>query len=251
MGTVHSGPKNPNWRGGRSVASSGYVLIRVGVGHPLADVRGYAYEHRLVAERKLGRPLAKGEHVHHVDGNKRNNAPANLEVLTVAEHRAEHRVPRKAALRLPGEPNPEIACGCGCGEQFKRYDGSGRPRRFLPGHNGHEAARQEAVLDILKGGPLTVADLVRLSGGKKRAVAVALQRLKARGVVAQVARGHWVRTTSLPGAEEVDVGIARAIADALLEVGFPVTAQSAPKVAETLRRLASAYETSFSGSEAA
>src|SRR4051812_41815968 len=45
---------NPNWRGGRSIASNGYIIVRVGVGHHLADVRGYAYEHRLVAEQKLG-----------------------------------------------------------------------------------------------------------------------------------------------------------------------------------------------------
>lgn len=64
------GPTNSNWRGGRSLASNGYILLRVGVGHLLADVRGYAYEHRVVAEAKLGRRLRKGEHVHHVDGDK-------------------------------------------------------------------------------------------------------------------------------------------------------------------------------------
>ena len=34
--------KNSNWRGGRSLASNGYILLRVGIKHPLADVRGYA-----------------------------------------------------------------------------------------------------------------------------------------------------------------------------------------------------------------
>lgn len=43
------------WKGGRSIASNGYVLVRVGKKHHLADVRGYAYEHRIVAEQKLGR----------------------------------------------------------------------------------------------------------------------------------------------------------------------------------------------------
>lgn len=40
---------------GRSIASNGYVLIWVGRDHPLADVRGYAYEHRLVASQTIGR----------------------------------------------------------------------------------------------------------------------------------------------------------------------------------------------------
>jgi hypothetical protein len=47
------GPKNGFWKGGKSIASNGYMLIRVGVNHHLSDVRGYAYEHRLVAEQKI------------------------------------------------------------------------------------------------------------------------------------------------------------------------------------------------------
>ncbi len=137
MGVVHPGSRNPNWKGGRSVASNGYVLVRVGVGHRLADVRGYAYEHRLAAEAKLGRPLAPTEQVHHVDGNKQNNVPDNLEVVTPAEHRATHRRHARG-LRLPGEPNPTVPCACGCGETFARFDPSGRPRRFVSGHNARQ-----------------------------------------------------------------------------------------------------------------
>jgi hypothetical protein len=37
--------------------------------------------HRQVAEAKIGRPLAKGEVVHHIDGNKLNNHPDNIAVL--------------------------------------------------------------------------------------------------------------------------------------------------------------------------
>ena len=48
------GEVNGQWKGGRTVASNGYILIRVGKEHHLADVRGYAYEHRLIAETKLG-----------------------------------------------------------------------------------------------------------------------------------------------------------------------------------------------------
>lgn len=57
--------RNGNWRGGRVVDPRGYVLIRVGVGHPLADVRGYAYEHRLIAAKNAS---VIGKQVHHEDG---------------------------------------------------------------------------------------------------------------------------------------------------------------------------------------
>lgn len=130
---------NPNWKGGRSIASNGYVLIKVGTGHHLADVRGYAYEHRLVAERKLGRRLLPGEQVHHIDEDKQDNDPDNLEVVTIAEHRVHHRT-TGVRRRMPGEPNPTIACACGCGESFAKFDAHGRPRRFVTGHNTQKAA---------------------------------------------------------------------------------------------------------------
>jgi hypothetical protein len=142
--------RNHQWKGGRSIASNGYVLIKVGVDHHLADVRGYAYEHRLVAEQKIGRRLLAGEIVHHVDGDKQNNDPANLQVEpSIAAHRVEHRGPA-SNLRTPGERNPTIACACRCDARFKKYDALGRPRRFVVGHNverdteGRFAARRFA-----------------------------------------------------------------------------------------------------------
>ena len=135
-----TGASNPNWRGGKSIASNGYVLIRVGKGHHLADVRGYAYEHRLVAEEQLGRRLRKNEIPHHINGVKTDNRQENIEVVrSIAHHRAKHR--RRTDLREPDEQNRTISCACGCGSRLRRYDRWNRPRRFLSGHNTAERNR--------------------------------------------------------------------------------------------------------------
>lgn len=44
------------------------------------------HAHRVLAEIKIGRRLLRGEVVHHIDGNKKNNALSNLQVLTQSEH---------------------------------------------------------------------------------------------------------------------------------------------------------------------
>lgn len=135
MAKHNVGSKNGMWRGGRSIASNGYVLIRIGRDHHLADSRGYAYEHRVVAESVIGRPLLKGEQVHHRNGDKTDNRPENLEVTaTIAEHRAHHRG-AGSRRRLPGQQNDLVRCACGCGQRLDRFDRDGRPRRYVSGHN--------------------------------------------------------------------------------------------------------------------
>ena len=111
----------------------GYVLVYVGKRHHLADVRGYAYQHRLVAEQKLGRRLRKGEEVHHKKTSS-DNAPGDIEVKTSRwHHKVEHRKPG-SKRRLPEERNPVIKCKCGCGARFPKYDNSNRPRLYVAGH---------------------------------------------------------------------------------------------------------------------
>ena len=59
--------------------------------HPNAAKNGIVGEHVVVASEKIGRPLLPGEVVHHVDGDKANNDPDNLRVMTNSDHMRYHR----------------------------------------------------------------------------------------------------------------------------------------------------------------
>lgn len=49
------------------------------------------YFYRAVMEAQVRRPLRDDEEVHHVNEDSTDDRPENLELLTLAEHRARHR----------------------------------------------------------------------------------------------------------------------------------------------------------------
>jgi hypothetical protein len=75
-----AGSKNYFWKGGRKI-NNGYIKIHK-PDHPHCDSDGYIYEHRLVMEQKLGRYLLPTERPHHINGNRKDNRPGNLELFS-------------------------------------------------------------------------------------------------------------------------------------------------------------------------
>lgn len=81
----------PPWKIEKIVSkgSYNYCVVR---GHPNATRHGYVLHHRIVVENSLLRILDSNEVVHHIDGNKKNNSLANLEVMSKSKHTRQHQI---------------------------------------------------------------------------------------------------------------------------------------------------------------
>lgn len=76
-----------NWNGGKSL-DNGYVRFLM-PDHQRANCRGYVYEHIVVMEKKLGRSLIDNENVHHINGNRSDNRPENLELWSTKQPKGQ------------------------------------------------------------------------------------------------------------------------------------------------------------------
>ncbi len=75
-------PKAPNGMGHRE--PHGYIYLTK-MRHPNAQKKGRIYEHTFVMSEYLGRPLKKGESVHHKNGVRDDNRIENLELWHVGQ----------------------------------------------------------------------------------------------------------------------------------------------------------------------
>ncbi len=77
-----------------------------------ANKRGWVSEHIAMAERALGKPLAKKHPVHHVDENSFHNVNSNLVICEDQKYHLLLHV-RMRVLKAGGDPNTQRIC-CTC-----------------------------------------------------------------------------------------------------------------------------------------
>lgn len=82
-----TGVDSQNWKGGRTVHTLGYVLL-MQPQHPKATRQGYVFEHVLVCEKAMGKPLPPGAVVHHHNRDRADNKTRGN--LVVCQDRAYH-----------------------------------------------------------------------------------------------------------------------------------------------------------------
>ena len=98
--TNRVGENNPNWKGGVRKIGPYY---RVQQKHPKAVLYGktpYVLRAIVNLEKKIGRKLKKSERPHHINENKTDDSPKNLEVQTRLQHIRTHHAGKSNAERI-------------------------------------------------------------------------------------------------------------------------------------------------------
>jgi|JI10StandDraft_1071094.scaffolds.fasta_scaffold375182_3 hypothetical protein len=90
--STQTGANAARWAGGVKQDRGRTLIYKPD--HHRANAKGYVYRYWVVAEEKIGRELRPNEVVHHIDRDRGNDNPDNLEVMTRGEHTLLHYADR-------------------------------------------------------------------------------------------------------------------------------------------------------------
>ena len=76
--------KGNGFKTGRIKNGNGYILLYIPGQYP--NKGKYKLEHRIIAEKVVGRTLKRNEIVHHINGNKSDNRNCNLLICSLSYH---------------------------------------------------------------------------------------------------------------------------------------------------------------------
>lgn len=108
---------------------SGYVLVWK-PSHPNAMQNGWILAHRFEMSKAIGRALAVGEVVHHINGNKTDNRIENLLLLkSQADHRRLHKKRKEEIIKCSICGRPQRCKGL-CREHYNKARYVPKPRRI-------------------------------------------------------------------------------------------------------------------------
>jgi hypothetical protein len=100
-------------------------------------INGYKYisingektsEHRHVMEKHLGRKLGKHEHIHHINKNTLDNRIENLKIVSMSEHKKEHKGEKYSKEIL--EDKYCLICGVKLKNKENHFPNKWKKRKF-------------------------------------------------------------------------------------------------------------------------
>jgi hypothetical protein len=96
--------------------------------HPLSSRGGKVYYHRHVMSVKMGKWIDNSYQVHHIDENRCNNDPSNLEALSPTMHGRKHSNSIKSVKRCKNCTKKFITvdynfCSVSCASAFRQVGG--------------------------------------------------------------------------------------------------------------------------------